>query len=77
MANQDDLPCVHCDGLKEDHHEYEPPKIPEGCVCDVLEWGDPTDIPRVCGSFENMDYEPLCRNCEHEEACHKANGGGL
>lgn len=64
--------CPHC--LKEVEPEglIESYQVPKGCVCDPREWGDPKNIPPVCGQFEPMDEpdEKLCLHCEHEQGCH-------
>lgn len=64
--------CPHC------HKEVEPQdlevrfKIPKGCICEPHDWGDPDNIPAICGEFIPFsDDEPeLCMNCEHEKPCH-------
>lgn len=70
----DDLVCKKCSRLKSEHCEYEPIEVPEGCVCDPYDWGDPTNIPDVCEKFrpcEDENFSGMCAVCEHDEACHK------
>lgn len=44
-------------------------KRPEGCVCEAGEWGDPLNLPPVCGEFEG-DRNMTCEKCEHDYECH-------
>jgi len=59
--------CPHC------HARLVVPTAPIGCQCDPMEWRDPENVPPVCRSF---DPDPCgggnCRNCEHDEACHRS-----
>ena len=71
-------PCIHCGKSKADHCEYEPAKVPDGCVCDPMEWGNPLEIPEICDNFtedndtESDCYDPeRCISCEHDKACHE------
>lgn len=83
MVTRDDLECIHCGALKEEHHEYEAPAIPDGCVCDPREWGDPTEIPAVCeafvpmGSLDTPEADDICKTCEHEQPCHRKHAHDL
>lgn len=72
MNEIDNLPCVKCGVLKEDHCDgYEPPNIPSGCICDPHEWGDICNIPDICDKFEPFIDDPeYCKNCQHEKQCH-------
>ena len=65
--------CPHCLRPVEAIDLIEPFKIPEGCVCNPREWGDPQNIPPTCDHFDPMsgDEDKLCLHCEHERGCHK------
>lgn len=68
MSNPE--PCIVCGLDRDDHHEYVGPKrASSSCKCDAGTWGDPQNIPAVCGHY-NGDAEEYCANCEHDRACH-------
>lgn len=70
----DDPICDLCGRPKSAHCEFVERVVnrPPGCVCEIREWGNPSDIPPVCDSFkawhEDLD---ICTKCEHDEACHQ------
>lgn len=49
----------------------EEPQIPDGCCCDINEWGCISNIKPICNNFE--DNEGVCKNCEHDISCHYPN----
>ncbi len=61
--------CAKCGLTKEEHHDFQPIEVPDGCVCNIKEWGNPRKIPPICSNY--VDDNGLCKNCEHEEKCHK------
>ena len=65
--------CLDCDETEEDHHKFNPIMIPESCICDHRDWGDPSTVPDVCGgTFVAGGYEVnTCSKCHHEPGCHK------
>jgi hypothetical protein len=73
-------PCVYCDAWKCEHHEFQAVKRPAHCVCDRMEWGDPTNLPPVCSKYMPSKepgadaYAPSdsgrCAACEHDKECH-------
>ena len=70
-SSKERLICRHCRGYEEDHHAFEPIRIPAGCVCDWRDWGDPTNIPAICKRFVKDEADSsFCENCEHERECH-------
>lgn len=63
--------CAECEQHQCLHHEFVPAKIPAACQCDIMEWGEPTNIPPVCDHFDpEPDDDERCKNCEHDKACH-------
>lgn len=57
--------CPHCG------ERIEPEvKRPDGCICDVYEWGDPYNLPPVCDKFEGHNIGQNCTRCEHDYECH-------
>lgn len=65
--------CVHCGRPASEHHAFEAPKVPEGCVCNPREWGNLAAIPAVCKNFEPWSEveKDMCKNCQHDKECHK------
>jgi len=65
-----------CGKWKCEHHDFAPIDVPAKCICDRMEWGDPSHIPAICGNFQPMtDEEDLCQDCQHEKGCHE--GGAV
>ena len=59
--------CLICKKPDVMHHEFTP-SLPKGCM-GCTDWA--SDIPEVCGEFEQSKYEESCVNCEHDERCHQ------
>lgn len=64
--------CAVCGEPKcaHDEHEFKPVCAPVACVCDPMEWGDPSRIPGVCDSFDGVTGGQ-CEKCEHSYECHQ------
>jgi hypothetical protein len=68
MTSKIRIVCVHC-GLPEDeHHEFES-AMPKNCQCMPGEWV--RYVLPICEQFiSNGERDPICKRCEHDEACH-------
>lgn len=63
--------CAECGEDREDHHDFVPYEIPDGCMCDTRDWGAPKISP-ICSSYvENKRFPGQCDNSEHLKECHK------
>lgn len=71
MADEYDEYCSECGQHRDTHHAFVATKRPEGCVCELMDWGDPKNIPPPCPEFLGI-VDGLCQTCEHEENCHKS-----
>ena len=64
--------CPHCRKEVDPCDLEEVFKVPQGCVCEPRDWGDPDNIPAICHGYQpNDEPKPICLICEHEEACHQ------
>ncbi len=62
--------CEVCGKGEEEHHDFIPYLIPEGCVCDPRDWKG--GVPPICDCFVgDEDGEEFCEKCEHDVQCHK------
>ena len=65
--------CIHCGEPESAHCHFEPAIIPKGCICDVMTWDDPKEIPAICSEFKGIfGDKSYCVKCEHDLACHKS-----
>lgn len=74
------MDCIRCNRPESEHHAFEAPTIPKGCICEPRDWGDPANIPAICSQYVRMggEYDDLvCRTCEHDEGCHAADAAKL
>ena len=61
--------CLMCDRPRDEHHDFIP--VPEGCVCNHLEWEGVSSVPGICMDFSpDLLYPDLCDHCEHDKECH-------
>ena len=64
--------CIHCGEPESEHCIFEPAIIPKGCICDVMTWNDPEEIPPICKEFKGMNGDAsYCVKCEHDRECHQ------
>lgn len=72
--NDSDDECRECGRLRSEHHAFVPITKPAGCICDIYDWGDPTNIPTPCATYtperDGERLDKLCLVCEHPEECH-------
>lgn len=66
--------CSQCGGPESEHHDFQPISIPEGCICDVVSWGD--KISPICDAYRG-NGTTYCENCEHDALCHKSDSPSL
>lgn len=65
--------CRVCGLPEEKHHVFEPYIVHKNCKCDPEDWGDPSNIPKICDNYEECEeeyYKGVCKNCEHLKECH-------
>jgi len=60
--------CRHCGKGREDHHDFDPYLVPEGCKCDPRDWRD-CKVEPVCEAHMGPCDE-LCERCMHPFECH-------
>lgn len=61
--------CADCGAPEDEHHQFVPVFIPDGCRCDPMDWTDPLKIPKTCRAW-TPDDDGLCGGCSHEQGCH-------
>ncbi len=63
--------CATCGRCECDHHPFIPVvRQSKACVCDAMEWEDPSNIPPVCDCYVG-DGHKNCKICEHDVECHE------
>lgn len=62
--------CATCGQMECDHHEFVAVNRPPHCVCNAMEWADPTKIPPVCAKHEGNPTKE-CAVCGHDYFCHR------
>ena len=62
--------CKLCGVWESEHHEPDWIEVPDGCVCDPLEWNiNLKAVPPVCAEYVG-DGRTNCLRCEHDRECH-------
>lgn len=62
--------CVQCGRPEGEHHDFIGVVKPIECICDPLEWNDPTDVPDICTKYIGNGMTS-CDTCEHDKECHE------
>ncbi len=77
MAARKESPvCGRCGEDRDMHgHDFETVFVPATCVCDPLEWPEPTKVPDPCAAFVDDPTSPgRCATCQHDSDCHPKGG---